>query len=350
MKSVSAHDAASNRCGTSPVAYQDGVRVYHANTCDPLKAAVRRGDLAMGALSHGTYPGMPLPATLLPELCSVGYWDAEHDQNWGLDWHRNEGLELTFLARGKVAFSVEGRRETQLSAGDLTITRPWQEHRVGNPDVTASRLYWVILDLGVRQPHSAWQWPDWLVLSADDLQDLNRLLQLNEDPVIRSDSAVGDCMQRIGRLTDGGDPESQESRLKLYLNELFICLLDLLREARRPMDEALIQARRTVQLFIDALPNHLNVPWTLASMAQECELGRTQFSHYFKLLTNQTPLDYLKDLRIAASENWLTETDATIAQIARRCGFSSSQYFATQFKRRHRMPPGRFRQTHATSP
>ncbi len=29
------------------------------------------------------------------EVRTVGYWNAKHDQGWGLDWHRNEGIELT---------------------------------------------------------------------------------------------------------------------------------------------------------------------------------------------------------------------------------------------------------------
>ena len=104
------------------------------------------------------YPGKRLPEKCLQEVCSVGVWDASKTQNWGLDWHRNEGVEITYLEKGSLGFSVDGW-EGQLMPGNLTVTRPWQKHRVGNPEVGASRLHWLILDVGVRQPHFAWQWP-----------------------------------------------------------------------------------------------------------------------------------------------------------------------------------------------
>jgi hypothetical protein len=52
---------------------------------------------------------------------TVGYWDARSNQTWGLDWHRNEGIELTYLARGKIAFAVD-KTDFQL------ITRPSDRH------------------------------------------------------------------------------------------------------------------------------------------------------------------------------------------------------------------------------
>jgi hypothetical protein len=113
---------------------------------------------------------------------TVGFWDAEHDQQWGLDWHRNEGLELTYLERGTLAFGVDDHQYA-LHPDDLTITRPWQPHRVGTPHVTAGRLHWVILDVGVRHPHHAWRWPGWLVLTKADIQELTNFLRQNEQPV-----------------------------------------------------------------------------------------------------------------------------------------------------------------------
>jgi len=93
---------------SAPV-FRSAGTVYRADTCEPLKAAAERGDLRIDALSHGSYPGRRLPVHTLPEVCSVGFWDAPRNQSWGLDWHRNEGLELTYLSRGKTEFVVDGR-------------------------------------------------------------------------------------------------------------------------------------------------------------------------------------------------------------------------------------------------
>ena len=59
------------------------------------------------ALTRGNYPGRLLNRNGLAGVSLVGYWDAKRDQDWGLDWHRNEGLELTLLQSGSLAYACE---------------------------------------------------------------------------------------------------------------------------------------------------------------------------------------------------------------------------------------------------
>ena len=119
-----------------PAIFQDGERTYFADTCEPLKAAAGGGELQLHAWGHALYPGVLLPRSYLPAVRSVGVWDAPVSQSWGLDLHCNEGIEFTYLKRGKTAFEVDGKQWT-LRKGCLTITRPWQFHRVGAPHISA---------------------------------------------------------------------------------------------------------------------------------------------------------------------------------------------------------------------
>ena len=70
--------------------YQEEDRTYQADTCQGLVEGVAAGRVRLGALVHGHYPGRPLPGGALPGVKTVGFWDAVADQDWGLDWHRNE--------------------------------------------------------------------------------------------------------------------------------------------------------------------------------------------------------------------------------------------------------------------
>ena len=315
--------------------------VFHADTCEPLRAAVARNEVVLAALARGTYPGRRLAAKSLPNIMSIGYWDARHDQRWGLDWHRNEGIEITYLARGKMAFAVD-RVDYPLSRGNLTITRPWQLHRVGNPYVSASRLHWIILDLGIRRPHQACVWPDWLVMSKPDLRELTRLLQHNEQPVWQADARIERCFESIGSSLENS--RSQESRLRLHLNELFLELLELLRKQNLELDKTLSSRRRSVELFLASLRHQIEQPWTLESMAEQCGLGRSRFTHYCYELTNMPPLEYLNRRRIEQACHLLAVDRAkTVTDVAFECGFSSSQYFATVFRRYLGTAPNIFR-------
>jgi AraC family L-rhamnose operon regulatory protein RhaS len=323
--------------------FRDHGRTYHADSCVPVVEAVKRGELRMEARARGTYPGKPLPAGILPGLRSVGYWDAMQKQSWGLPWHRNEGIELTFLETGRTPFALV-HRQFVLQPGDLTITRPWQPHRVGNPAVGIGRLHWIILDVGVRQPHQTWRWPRWLVLSKSDLRDLTAYLRGNEKPVWRAGAEIQRCFRQIGGALPGENTRGGWSRLAVFINELFLLLLGMFRERNVPLSKSLTSARRSTELFLASLRSSLSEKWTLEGMAKCCGLGTTRFVHYCRQITNQTPLHYLNTLRVEKACAMLKrDPKRSVTDIALDCGFTTSQYFATVFRRHARCSPRAFR-------
>ncbi len=284
-----------------------------------------------------------MPASMLPELSTIGYWDAAMPQTWGLAMHRNEGIEITYLARGKTDFAV-GSRNHKLESGDLVITRPWQAHQIGNPQVSACRLCWIILDVGVRRPDQDWRWPKWLVLAPTDRKRLTTLLSHNEQAIWRANAEIGTCFEKIAPLLDASSPKTAQTRLVLHINELIVALLDLLRSKSVSLDPRLASTKRSVELFLSALPRHIEQPWTLEEMARQCGLGRSRFAAYCRQTVNLTPAEYLTHCRIDAAKQRLTQASPTsVTEIALACGFQSSQYFATVFKRLTGLTPRAFR-------
>jgi AraC family L-rhamnose operon regulatory protein RhaS len=330
--------------------YQDHGKMYEADACRPVERAAAAGRIEHHALVRGHYPGRPLPPKTLLGVKVVGYWDARARQDWGLDWHRNEGLELTFLENGRLGFAVEGH-VCALQAGDLTVTRPWQQHRVGDPEVAAGRLHFLILDVAVRRPHQAWRWPPWLVLTPDDLQQLTHILRHNEQPVWRASAEVSRSFVQIAaavksQSVGAGDGRGL-SRLTVSINQLFLALLEMFHRQDIRLDESLSTARRTVELFWSDLTqdhDHLIDEWTVRSMAKRCGMGVTNFIHCTKQLVNMTPMHYLSHCRLSMAAHLLHELpERSITDIAFGCGFASSQYFATLFRARFGSTPRQFR-------
>ncbi len=320
--------------------YKESDKTYHADACEPLAAAAASGKVAFHALARSSYPGRPLRNSELTGLQSAGYWDAKREQDWGLPLHRNEGIELTFLETGAMSFSTGGKT-WRLTPGSLAITRPWQPHQVGRPNVGIGRLHWIILDVGVRQPHQQWKWPDWLVLSPADLAELTGILRENEQPTWRASEGIAACFRQIGRAVE---TEAGASRLAVFINELFLDLLDLFRSEPVPRDKALTGAQRSVELFLGSLAESCAEPWTLDEMARNCGLGVTRFVHYCHLVSNLTPMQHLTHLRTAkAADLLLRDPGKSVTDIAFECGFSSSQYFATCFRKHHGQSPAQFR-------
>ncbi|MBU2950797.1 AraC family transcriptional regulator [Tamlana agarivorans] len=316
--------------------------VYHADTCVPLIDAFERKKLKFKALARHTYPGDRLDENTLG-LNSIGYWDANEPQDWGLDWHRNEGIEFHFLESGTMPYAQEGR-EVELTPNHLTITRPWEAHKVGNPHIGMGKFYWVIIDLGVRRPHQDWVWPDWITLTKADLARLTTILRQNKKSILKTDSRFRDCFKRINNAVNTDKNGSNASRIRLLINYLLILILDLLNSENIVLNESLTDSSRSVQYFLKELEKSLAEQWTIELMAKSAGVGLTRFTHHCKRLTNLTPMRYLTIRRLEMSKEILkNEPGLTISEVAYMCGFTTSQYFSTVFKKHEKCSPNEYR-------
>ena len=329
--------------------YQEKLKQHQIDSCLPQISAFEKGKIKLQALTHGNYPGREIPATLIPEISSMGFMDAIGEQDWGMEDHRNEGIEICLQESGENVLAVDGKNYT-MPAKTLSITRPWQLHRVGNPHLGPGRLHWIIIDVGVRRPNQNWEWPDWCILTPDDLEELTIILRGNEHPVWKADSELIRIFRRLAQYTLEEDPEYKASRIKVSINQLLIALLELLRSHRIVTNARLKSSARTIELFLSELKRSqsmLVLPWTLESMAEHCGLGRSAFTKYCYELQNTSPIDYLNRCRVNhAASRLKEEARASVTEIAFDSGFSSSQYFSKVFKKAYRMSPKEWRRAH----
>lgn len=326
--------------------FRDGGTRYGVDRCEPQTRAVRDGKIEFHALTKGHYPGIKVPSNILPGLNSIGFWNATAEQDWGEDPHRNEGVEILFLETGNTGLLVD-QKKFSLQAGHFSITRPWQLHKLGIPNIGPGRLFWFIIDVAVRRPHQDWHWPNWVVLTKSDLDELTRKLRGNENPVWNSTPAITQAFRELTpSLIDWQHPHAV-SRLAVQLNQLLIGILDALSNQQSQDNEQLTSCRRTVSLFLHEIEEgliDLGEPWSLDRMAAQCGMGVTAFSKYCRQLVNAGPMEFLNQRRLdAAARQLRQQPTASITEIAFRNGFNASQYFATCFRRRFGCTPQEYR-------
>jgi len=321
-----------------PAVFTEPGALMYAGNCSDLHKASLDGKVILNAWTRRKYPGKPL-GDALPQVLSVGGWDAARSQDWGLKEHCNEGVKIAYLARGNMVLKVDGQRH-ELTEGQMFVVRPWQLHQFGDPHVAASQIIWVLFDVGVRRPHEDWLWPDWMAWPERDTSRLTRLLSRNEQHVLNASREVARSFHEIAEIVAGDNVSGSETRLRLLISMMLLQFMEQLEHQAPTLDENLASSKRTVQIFLDRLPHALDEPWTLENMAAECNLSRTQFSQHCQALTNMTPVRYLQMVRLEAAKKWLAErATASITDIALEAGFTSSQYFATCYKRRFGLTP-----------
>ena len=181
-------------------------------------------------------------------------------------------------------------------------------------------LHWLILDVGVRRPNQEWRWPDWLMLTPQDLAELTRKLRHNEMPVWKSTSEIAQTFQKISKCILDWKQPHVVSRLVIQLNQLFIGILDVLTAQQSGENLELTSRRRTVELFLKDLadnPVSSSELWTLDQMAQQCGMGVTAFSKYSRELVNVGPMEFLSQCRLDRAARQLREKpELSVTEIA----------------------------------
>ncbi|MFI8528397.1 AraC family transcriptional regulator [Promicromonospora sukumoe] len=101
-----------------------------------------------------------------------------------------------------------------------------------------------------------------------------------------------------------------------------------------------------IDAALRAIHTDPHLPWTVDSLSQAAGMSRTTFINRFKALLDQPPMAYLTDWRLTRGAQLLRETDAPLAAVARRVGYSTEFAFSASFRRRYSVSPGRFRLAH----
>lgn len=92
--------------------------------------------------------------------------------------------------------------------------------------------------------------------------------------------------------------------------------------------------------YIDA---HYDEPLTLDDACKISMVSKSYFCYLFKLLTNQTFVEYLADRRIDHAMELLRQTNLPVTDIAQLSGFNDSTNFSRTFKRLKGISPREYR-------
>lgn len=92
------------------------------------------------------------------------------------------------------------------------------------------------------------------------------------------------------------------------------------------------------------IDSHLDEELSLELVAQKVYVSKAYLSQMFKERIGHSFTEYVNNQRLVKARRLLLTTDLKIDQIAESCGFFSSTYFSTAFKKNSHMTPRAFRQ------
>lgn len=231
------------------------------------------------------------------------------------------GHEFLFCLKGRGCVTFEGR----------------------SFDVGPSQLVW----LPVREPHAHRPDPDdpwellWLRLDSPNLSRLMTVLAVHSDPVFHFNQP-----EEIRALFE--DALSYLSTASLAsqacCDRVVAKLIEYLLESRGSrLLEPEVSSHKGLGRLMAQIHIHYNDHWNIEKLAAECHVSKSHLFRLFRSAFNKTPLNWLRDYRIAQAKRLLIETSDSVTVIANRVGYSDSLYFSRDFKKRTGQSPRTFR-------
>lgn len=163
-------------------------------------------------------------------------------------------------------------------------------------------------------------------------------------PLIKRDDTIGRLFDGIFREDAWREP-GYLMAIKGRVYELIVYLarnytterLTLKENAKRNRD---LMRLNTVLKFIE---RNYEQPIPLSVLANQANLSEYRFSHLFKEVMNQSPANYVNEIRIKRAARLLTESDMSIAEVAAYVGFNDFNNFGRQFRNFYGCPPSELR-------
>lgn len=248
-----------------------------------------------------------------------------------LSVHLHPGtMEICYLAEGRQTYEVDGK-SYRLRGGDVLITPPDVKHSTAGFPEERSTLYW--LQISLDSPGGRF-----MDYAQEESAVLVKSLRNMKVRHFKGDDELQRILERVFAAFFSGD-KFRNIRIRALITEFLIRIVEL---AGSPGGQKLSTEVVSVLALIH---ENINEHIMLETLAEQACLSLSRFKQRFRQETGTAPREYILREKIKKAEQYIRNSKSSITEIANDLSFSSSQYFATVFKRFTGKKPTDFRKT-----
>ncbi len=264
------------------------------------------------------------PFAALPELSFIGRDSLRKAGALGLHAHHHDVMEICYVEKG-VVWWWAGKKSYEVRGGQAFVVQPGEEHGGSHGNLNPCKLYW----LGLSPWHARY-----LGLPAAEARRLQQGLRGLKSHCFDAAPGMAAAFEQIldGIAKPGGSLQAR------------VGLLDLLLRVQRDGHAAGVHKQSTmVGAAVGLMESHLADPLPLPDLAKKLGWSESHLKHQFAAELGLSPADYYLRRRVRQACFHLEKTAMPVTEVGLATGFSSSQYFATAFKRITGLTPQAFR-------
>ena len=256
-------------------------------------------------------------------------WDLANIKNHPKHRKSHEGIiEVHYLASGRQVFQVADR-EYRTRGGDLLVVLPGEEHGTGEHTWERMLIYWIRIQMPSRARGGKF-----LNLPKKFVKPM-----LDKLSGIRPESRVFRASTRIRGLFNDVILSHTHSEAPMKPLAVLAGLSGLMMEIVRCSQAGSAERKRgEITAVLKYIDEHIQDGVESASLGGEelsevANLSRSQFQVKFRRQVGMSPAEYVTHRKIERAVKLLSSGRFSVTDVAFRLGFSSSQYFATVFKK-----------------
>ena len=237
--------------------------------------------------------------------------------------HYHDTYELYYMSEGQTTYFIADEI-FGIEKGNFVFVPKGIMHSTDNKNCTRNERFLINFPEDILSPE---------VHPLLKELEANRVIYIPDNQL----PALEEIMRKMELEYKNGDGRS-DMMVHIYIMELLV-LLCRFKTERKPQIHESDKIIYTISEYISA---HFDSDLTLDTLCVTFAISKSYLSRKFKAVTGIGINKYITYVRMANAEKLLKETDLSVSEIARRCGYNDSSYFALVFKNIRGVTPFQF--------
>ena len=236
-------------------------------------------------------------------------------------------MEFVYIVKGSQTYRT-GNENYLVSKGEVFFTRPHELHSTGMYPEEKSEIYYLIVDMSLASKMG-------IFLSHEEYASVCNLWNNTPKRTFTAAPSLHGSLKRLMTCFDRRDLYF-DSHVRNALSEVMISL-------STPQHACHDQTDSGIEKSLEYIHTHLDEPLRVSSLPILEHMSLSAYNKAFVQAMGIPPGEYILKCKIEKAKELLATTDLSVTDITFRLGFSSSQYFATVFKRFSCKTPSEYR-------
>ena len=260
-----------------------------------------------------------------------------------IEMHQQEFAEVVFVLNGSADYGTgNGSRET-IKKGDILIVPQQGKHAYYSVDQL--EIFYILfvpekLPLPLLNLYTLQEYRELFGRKEEYYQSVRKNYPKLIPPEDEFLELIG-LLEKIQKIQIHNSIGCDCERLGLFMY-IIGRLCDMWQKNSDPENKPAMLDMNKISAY---LSENCNQNILLSDLAEMCSMSISTMLRHFHKVFGTTPIDYLKKIRLDRATALLMSTDLRISEIADQCGFYSSSYFISVFRKKFGKTPEEFRKS-----